>query len=148
MGLKDKEAYNAYMRVKILERYYQRRAEAKQKLGGKCVVCGTKDNLEFDHINAKEKSFGISKLWSVSKEKFDAELLKCQLLCKEHHEIKTKLFGDNTSGGKNKVLDYDHGSGYMYCNDRCRCDICKEWNRKYKLKQVHYNGIERSDQLS
>jgi 5-methylcytosine-specific restriction endonuclease McrA len=143
MAIKNRETYNAYMRVKILERYHKRRTEAKQRLGGKCVVCGTKENLEFDHINAKEKSFGISKLWSVSQEKFDAELLKCQLLCKDHHEVKTKLFGDNTGGGSNRVDDYTHGTGYMYDKDKCRCDECKLWRKNYRNKTVEYSGKQK-----
>lgn len=144
MANKNKELYNAYMRVKILERYHKRREEAKRILGGKCIVCGTTENLEFDHIKAKDKSFGISKLWSVSKEAFEIELSKCQLLCQEHHKVKTKLFGDNTSGGWNRIDEYDHGSGHMYNKDKCRCTVCQTWNRNYKKKLVHYDGTLRA----
>lgn len=43
---KSKEEYNAYMRKYMLERYYRRKAEAIIALGGKCVKCGSTDNLE------------------------------------------------------------------------------------------------------
>lgn len=61
------------MRKYMLARYHKRRAEAIRKLGGKCVKCGSEENLEIDHIDPTTKSFEISKLWNVSKEVFDAE---------------------------------------------------------------------------
>jgi 5-methylcytosine-specific restriction endonuclease McrA len=51
MAKKDKASYNAYMNKYMKERYERRRSEAVASLGGKCVVCGTTDRLELDHIN-------------------------------------------------------------------------------------------------
>lgn len=67
------------------ERYKARKAELIDKLGGKCVVCGSSENLEFDHINPSTKSFSIMKQWH---DDVDEELKKCQLLCRDCHHIK------------------------------------------------------------
>lgn len=88
MPLNDKAAYNSYMRQYMLKRYHNRRASAIHKLGGKCVVCGTTENLELDHINPLDKSFAIGRLWSVKQSRYDEELSKCQLLCADHHKEK------------------------------------------------------------
>lgn len=49
----------AYMR----DRYAEQRTQFIQWLGGKCVKCNTTNNLQFDHIDPKTKSFGIGALW-------------------------------------------------------------------------------------
>jgi hypothetical protein len=82
---------NEYMRRYMLARYHQRMADARKLLGGKCIVCGSIENLELDHINWRTKTLQINKMWSVSAERFTAELEKCQLLCREHHIEKSKI---------------------------------------------------------
>ena len=75
----------------LKKRYYQALLESKEKLGGKCVKCGTTEGLQFDHIHPKNKSFEITrKLLMADKEKFQEELDKCQLLCYDCHLEKTK----------------------------------------------------------
>ena len=68
----------------------QRRAllkeEAKQKLGGKCEICGTTENLEFDHIDPKHKKYTVANI-SCSLSEWWEEVAKCRLLCKEHHKM-------------------------------------------------------------
>lgn len=54
--MKSKELH----RINNLNYYYNRRNALIQQLGGKCVICGNTENLQFDHINSSEKSFGIS----------------------------------------------------------------------------------------
>lgn len=49
----------------------------KSLLGGVCTECGSTERLEVDHIIP----------WSVSPDNSRKNL---QLLCKEHHQIKTK----------------------------------------------------------
>lgn len=77
------------------KREYQRewiRARRAEYLEGKsCKVCGSKDNLEVDHIDASTKEIRVSALWSMSKEnpKRIKELAKCQVLCKPCHVAKT-----------------------------------------------------------
>lgn len=61
-----------------------------EKLGGKCVECGSTKALEFDHIDPKTKSFNISAGYNKPKEVLEKELSKCQLLCNKCHIEKSK----------------------------------------------------------
>lgn len=124
MPQKNKEDYNEYQRAYQLARYHKRRAEAIKQLGGKCSLCDKTNDLEFDHIDPTLKSFGIGCLWSCSEEKFQAELSKCQLLCHEHHSLKSiydagKLPAKNTNR-------HGHPSMCRYCD----CDLCHETNNR------------------
>lgn len=79
-----------------------------------CVVCGSIDRLEIDHINPDEK---IShNIWSWSKDRREAELAKCQVLCFGHHLEKTQKWWESK-----KV----HGLN-MYERHGCRCEICRQ----------------------
>ena len=69
------------------ERRKKRLQEMKDKLGNKCVKCGTTKNLQFDHIDPKTKCFNVNP--QDSWEKTLPELDKCQLLCFKHHLEKT-----------------------------------------------------------
>jgi 5-methylcytosine-specific restriction endonuclease McrA len=135
--MRDKQKYNEYQRRYQLHRYEQRRAEALEALGGKCVRCGTIENLEMDHIVAAEKSFSISKLWSVSKERFEEELTKCQLLCSKCHLEKSFASGDIPPKAT-------HGSHAMYRHYGCRCDPCRaataEAHRESKRRKRERRG--------
>ena len=69
-------------------RYEQNKQKCIDKLGGKCVKCGTTKHLQFDHINPLEKSFCISA--NFHRKDLNEELAKCQLLCWDCHMEKTK----------------------------------------------------------
>ena len=69
-------------------RYERNKQKCVDKLGGKCVKCGTTEHLQFDHINPLEKSFTISS--NFHRKDLDEELAKCQLLCWDCHMEKTK----------------------------------------------------------
>ena len=73
--------------------YRRRKKYCHEKLGGKCVVCGTTENLQIDHIDPFDKSIDISKLINRKNKFLDVELKKCQLLCKHHHIQKNKVDG-------------------------------------------------------
>jgi hypothetical protein len=88
-GRKCHDCYNAYMRRYMLRRYHQRRKLAVAKLGGKCIDCGTQQDLELDHDDPKSKRFSIAKIWSYSDGRFGTELAKCLLRCTSCHKIKT-----------------------------------------------------------
>jgi 5-methylcytosine-specific restriction endonuclease McrA len=75
---------NNYMK----RRWERRRLAAVDKLGGKCVNCGDRDELEFDHIDPATKLYSIARASSFSQSRFDAEVAKCQLLCRECHQEK------------------------------------------------------------
>lgn len=81
---------NSYMNEYMKRRYKERRAKAIEILGGKCVKCGSTENLQFDHTDPKTKGIPISKMWSSSAKNFARELIKCQLLCDDCHKEKSR----------------------------------------------------------
>lgn len=108
--------------------YYRKRKQAIfDYLGGKCVVCGTTENLHIDHKNPKDKSFNISSKLSVKNNK--EELDKCQLLCETHHREKT---AEENSG-------FTHGTIYGWQKAKCNCSVCyehkKAWHEKRNAKR-------------
>jgi len=73
----------------------KRRAERRtlliKLLGGKCNCCGedNPEQLDFDHINAKDKTIHISRRITISIDRLIKEIEKCQLLCIPCHKAKT-----------------------------------------------------------
>jgi len=86
-----------------VQREYQRQWAARRRaeyfIDKSCVVCGSTDRLELDHVDPAMKV--SHSIWSWSKGRRDAELAKCQILCKTHHQIKTK-----------ENLEYSHGEAH------------------------------------
>lgn len=80
MGRIDPKAHREMMETKAIE-----------VLGGVCAVCGTMEDLQFDHIERDSKSFDVraNLEYSFESTKFWDEVAKCQLLCRSHHEEKT-----------------------------------------------------------
>jgi 5-methylcytosine-specific restriction endonuclease McrA len=111
----DKE----YQRQYQLAKYRRWMKEAREKLGGRCVICGTTENLEFDHIDPGTKSFSLGGR-RPNRAAWDTEVAKCQLLCYEHHKEKT-------SREQRKEV---HGTWGMY-KKKCRCEECREFVRTY-----------------
>jgi len=77
-----------------LRRYYARKAEAHSILGGKCALaaCNVTNpkHLELDHIDPSTKHFDpLGAQWSIRREWWLEEVLKCQLLCSTHHAERT-----------------------------------------------------------
>lgn len=112
-----------YMREYMLSRYHRRKREYQEHLGGKCVSCGATDNLHFHHRDPSEKLYTIGKvLAGLSKEKADAEVEKCELLCPDCHKAKHRS---------------PHGTLARYKD--CRCDACRSaWSkhsREYRQKR-------------
>jgi 5-methylcytosine-specific restriction endonuclease McrA len=132
MVVKDRAAYNSYMRQYMRERCRKRRRRAEKMLGGKCVVCGTKSNLDIDHIDPSTKLLGPERLWTSAEEKFLAEIKKCQLLCRTCHNDKTQRENGLI---KNKGI---HGHPMNYARYGCKCSLCKAawnaYNKKYRHK--------------
>ena len=77
------------------------RARKKQQLlehlGGKCVGCGTDKDLQFDHLVRADKSFTIGGNLNRKMDVLIAEADKCQLLCKNCHQLKTVCYNDYDS---------------------------------------------------
>lgn len=84
--------------------YYQERRKrfyaAFDKLGGCCKSCGSKENLQFDHIDEASKLYNISEMHYHSDRLFYQELDKCQLLCETCHSKKTGKFLSETFVGE------------------------------------------------
>jgi len=111
------------------QREYQRQWTAKRRsdwLEGKsCVVCGSVENLQIDHIDPTKK---IShRIWTWSTVRRDKELAKCQVLCWPHHQEKTRV---QTYG------DRQHGTRAMYRRGRCKCAECESAKRAYDREWI------------
>lgn len=89
---------------------------------GPCIDCGSKNNLEIDHIDPETKDpalrLGSGKMWGWAKEKLDKELLKCVVRCRSCHLQKTR---------NEYFTKLIHGvSRSLYDKYGCRCKPCKE----------------------
>lgn len=122
---RNSSKYNQYMKKYVLDRYHRRRTLAIEHLGGKCVCCGATTELELDHIEHHLKSFAISKLWSVSEERFLLELNKCQLLCASCHKLKTSAEGSLLDYSKNItcICGKTFDTIKTYAGHRRWCDV-------------------------
>ncbi len=123
---------NAYMKKYMLDRYHRRMAEFKKILGGKCICCGSSNDLEIDHKDIATKSFTIArKAAGAPMNVLLEELKKCQLLCVPCHTKKTLA-----DLGQVSARD-THGtiSSYRYC----KCDLCKkaksDCSKEYKKRK-------------
>lgn len=112
------------MRTYIRVRKHARRQRLIEMLGGCCVRCGTKENLEFDHVDPSTKRFsvcaGLTRAWDELVE----EARKCQLLCRPCHIAK---------GAKDRP-EPAHGL-YRYWYWACRCDVCRAANAAKSARQ-------------
>ena len=86
---KYREENKEKMREERREHHKEKRAHCIEYLGGKCVVCGTTHNLQFDHIKREEKKYNIAEKISIKFDNLKEELDKCQLLCAPCHLQKT-----------------------------------------------------------
>ena len=108
----SREEYNSYMRSYMKRRYRRRREEAVNALGGKCVACGSLEDLQFDHIDAGSKEFSVgSRLASAPSSVLALEMKKCQLLCMPCHIDKTEICGDvdqtGSANSQSKLTEND-----------------------------------------
>lgn len=90
------EQHRVYQEKRRLERL----AMARERLGGKCVRCGSVDDLQFDHIVPGSKTRKVSEATNWSLERFLAEVDKCQLLCNLCHRLKSVEFRELNGGSK------------------------------------------------
>lgn len=125
------------------EYFNNRRKNRRQKfielLGGKCVRCGTADNLQFDHKNPKKKEFRIADRIDAPEDVLLAEVNKCVLMCAPCHKEKTLEKGEH---GQPKSRC---GTIWRYKHYKCRCTKCKKAmslyskRRKNILQQISEN---------
>lgn len=115
----------AKYRAKMLERYHAQRNSKIIELGGKCIKCGSTEDLQFDHIDPKSKRLNLSKIWAYTYT-FHMEAKKCQLLCRTCHLVKS------AEERGHKVHGRSHGTLYGFSQMKCRCEPCKEASRSYR----------------
>lgn len=109
-----------------------RKNQLIELLGGKCILCGSTENLEFDHINPKKKTFKIMLNITYPIDRLKKELKNCQLLCHDCHRQKTL---EKQEYGK----ESEHGTIWRYKKYKCRCDKCKAAMSEYnKLQRKRY----------
>ena len=81
------------MATEEAQREYQRKWKARRRAewfsDKSCVKCGSTDRMEIDHIDPATKVH--HQVWTWAKQRRDAELKKCQVLCHKHHLEKTKV---------------------------------------------------------
>lgn len=118
--------------------YRNNRLAAIELLGGKCVVCGTTEELEVDHVDPLEKA--SSNIWSWSKARRLEELKKCQVLCTTHHGIKTREYAALPTTAP-------HYKGH---NKGCACQGCKSMRslEAAEMLRRRYEGVPVSDEES
>lgn len=88
-------------------REYRRRLRAQRRAdwvnaNGPCRHCGSREDLEIDHIDPRTKCFNPRALWLRSRAVREDELAKCQVLCAKCHTKKTaaELSGEGGPGAK------------------------------------------------
>jgi len=134
------------MAVYMAERRKNRRNQLIEMSGGKCVKCGSTDDLNFDHKDPKERTFrltgdALDKAWKKVLEEWG----KCQLLCRECHHRKTKEndeYGEPWNRGISKwgeVLP-EHGCEAAYARG-CRCDECSTARYEAKVRRGELTGV-------
>lgn len=87
MPFKDRARQRAYQR----EWWARRRAEFFRDKA--CALCGATDDLVLHHRDPAQKV--SHRIWSWARERLQAELAKCDVLCddchREHHAVETRL---------------------------------------------------------
>src|SRR6478752_2806669 len=120
--------------MRTIDYYYKRRRIAIFALGGRCVRCSSREDLELDHIDPASKEIDLGRQWSHKN--FWIEILdKCQLLCHECHAKKSA-----TELSKYKLQQgFQHGTNYAFWKKGCRCEICnvakREWYDKRNARR-------------
>ena len=90
-----------------------------------CIKCGSTEKLENHHRDRTTKI--ASDVWNWSQERRDAELSKCDVLCKGcHREITSE---QNKQDFSTPLAEKKHGTDNTYNRHRCRCELCRAWKR-------------------
>jgi hypothetical protein len=100
-------------------------------------MCGSSEDLEVDHADRAEKCMPFSRMYVVNRERFEAELTKCQLLCKPCHIEKSVA----EQGFHRRT---EHGTYVSYRYGKCRCKACRKANaeasRRHRERKKNLGG--------
>lgn len=99
----------------------KRRAALLALLGEECAKCGSREDLQFDHVDPSEKSFNISSNMTASNQIVRQELAKCQLLCGDCHRAKSAV----------EAAGFTHGTLYGWMKKKCGCSTCFASKRRW-----------------
>jgi hypothetical protein len=128
-----------YMREYMANRYHQKRKEVIDRLGGRCIRCGsTEGPFHLDHKNASKKTMRASDLHSVNDKRFESELKNLQVLCEDCYHIKSFENWDYSK----RTPKVTHGSYWFYRKYRCRCPACV---KAYTEKQKEWRDNAKKD---
>lgn len=139
MARKDPQQTTEYMRL-----YKIRKRDAFFE-GKTCTVCGSAKRLELDHIDPMTKDPKFNKdgngFWCWSKERREAELAKCQVLCHECHARKTRenhehVHGETHGSARLTVLDVIE-IRERYRRGEKQCNLANE----YSISPSHIGNI-------
>lgn len=119
----DPAVQNAYQRRRLAAR-----RRAWLEVNGPCVQCGSTVNLEVDHIDPATKV--DHKVWSWRRERREAELAKCQVLCVRCHRAKSLV--ESPPPRRPQI----HGVR-SYLKRRCRCASCIAAYEAYKARRAN-----------
>jgi len=106
--------------------FAKRRAILRAHLGGRCAVCGSVDDLQFDHIDPSTKRFKVASGLGRSMKALLEEAAKCQLLCVACHREKT-----SRERAAKARANMKHGKLSTYYRHKCRCAACKKARSDY-----------------
>lgn len=96
MPFKDQLVANAYFRARYRRVAWERKTQAIESMGGRCVDCGFDDLsrlevFDFDHLPGKLKKINLSRIFaSYSLERVLEELAQCEVVCSNCHRTRTK----------------------------------------------------------
>ena len=104
----------------LKERYETQRKFLFSLLGDRCAKCQSQEKLEFDHINPKDKTLEIGRLFTKRTIQGGIQeiVTKCQILCKKCHEDKS------AREFSLRPKTFRHGTIYAWMRIRCKCSEC------------------------
>ena len=118
MPYKDPETRRAFQR-EYQKKWMAQRRDEWFAVNGPCAKCGSWEDLQIDHKDPNKKV--SHRIWSWAKERREAELAKCQAMCRKCH---------NKKSAEEKREPVRHGTHSAYASG-CRCPACRQAQQEY-----------------
>lgn len=142
-----------YARRYMHQLYQDQRDIFIEELGGKCRRCGSKSDLQFDHVDPNAKEFDVGRYWGKrTLEQVITELRKCQLLCGPCHRKKSAEEASARMSlyykGVNGPDGFRHGTAFSWMKRKCQCPTCEEakksWHKARNERRRAASGSARA----